>query len=55
MRQIVKEMAEIQKQYTQGFNETMQKNEELARIQTQSCQHTVAYMQEAEENLRNSG
>lgn len=49
MKQIVKEMTEIQKQYTQGLNETMQKNEELAKIQTESCQHTVAYMQEAEE------
>ena len=49
MRQIVKEMTEIQKEYTQTMNEAMQKNQELAETQTESCRHTVSYMQEAEE------
>ncbi|MCI7814591.1 MAG: MotA/TolQ/ExbB proton channel family protein [Lachnospiraceae bacterium] len=49
MRQIVKEMTEIQKQYTQAMAETMQKNQELAEAQSESCRHTVAYMQESEE------
>lgn len=49
MRQIVKEMTDIQKQYTQAMEETMQKNQELAEAQNESCRHTVSYMQEAEE------
>ena len=47
MRQIVKEMTDIQKQYTQAMEETMQKNQELAEAQNESCRHTVSYMQEA--------
>ena len=49
MRQIVKEMTDIQKQYTQAMEETMQKNQELVEAQNESCRHTVSYMQEAEE------
>lgn len=49
MRQIVKEMTDIQKQYTQAMTETMQRNQQLVESQNESCRHTVAYMQEAEE------